>query len=681
VSDIQAVSLLLVDDHAENLIALEAVLSGENYRLVRAESGQEALRHVLRDEFAAIVMDVHMPGMDGFETARLIKSREKTKDMPILFISATNREAVDQFQGYSAGAVDYLVKPIVAPILKAKLAAFVRMYLNNRELEERRNQLQKQKEELEAVNRELLRATYNLTTEEAKSRMIFETSIDGMFTFDSDAIIQSVNPAMERLFGYPASELVDRHAEMILPSLGEMRSALSEDGETTEDAQPFLTGVVREMTACRGNGSVFEAEIQLGESTINDKQLYACTVRDITERKGTLRQLMEAKNAAESASRAKSEFLAVMSHEIRTPMNGLIGMSELIQETALSRDQEAYAYAIRENADRLLAVMNDILDFTSMESGQIELDEQPFSVRECVADIAGRYVEEATRKKLELIWAVEEGVPEYVIGDPHRYGQILHHMIENAVKFTESGGVYVLVRAREEQASLAMEGPCIRLETTVQDTGKGIPEDRRHLLFQPFSQMDSSMTRKYEGTGLGLAVCQTLAKAMGGGIRLAAGQDEGSRFICRIAVSPFDWPSEFPRLASGRDDDRQQERAVIVISRNAYRRRLLSMFVRKLGWTPYVSACPASAIHLLRQKHAALAVVDGFSDDSAEMLRDWSRERVRILFLGKAGVTPLSALPGDRCRLWEGRMTFADFSGVVSDWFHDEPVQSEARRV
>jgi PAS domain S-box-containing protein len=422
--------------------------------------------------------------------------------------------------------------------------------LNNQQLEAQRNQLHKQKAELEAVNLELLRVTYDLSTAEAKSRMIFETSIDGMFTFNGQGIIQSINPAMERLFGYPAAEIIGENAEIVLPNLMVMRRpTLAVKGEVESEIR-YLTGLVSEMIAVRSSGVAFEAEIQLGESVINQQRLFACTVRDITERKGTLRQLTEAKNAAERASRAKSEFLAVMSHEIRTPMNGLIGMSELLLESSNSEEQTVFPQAIRDNADRLLTIMNDILEFTQLESGKLELDDQPFSVRETVLQAMSIFQAEVGNKSLEYTSAIDFTVPEYVIGDPLRYRKILTRLIGNAVKFTSEGYIIVSVKAYRQEGD-----DSIILEASVKDTGIGIPEEKKELLFLPFSQLDSSMTRKFGGMGMGLAISQALAKAMGGEIRLMENEGPGAHFVCVIKVAPFDWPPNLPSEAASQNSN------------------------------------------------------------------------------------------------------------------------------
>jgi len=420
------------------------------------------------------------------------------------------------------------------------------LYRSNRELEKQRSELRRRTEELEAVNREMLKVTYNLSTEEAKSRMIFDTSIDGMFTFDCSGKVLSANPSMERIFGSPTVRMIGVRAEELLPRLPEMRTYSSGEEDTGADEIRYITGVVREMPAVRGDGSSFEAEIQLGEAVINRQRLFACTVRDITERKGTLRQLTEAKNIAERASRAKSEFLAMMSHEMRTPLNALIGVSDLLMDLPFDENEKAFPQAIRANADRLLLIVNDLLEYTRLESGKAELDSQPFSISETLGQVISDYESVAAAKGLEIVCAIEPSVPPYVRGTLAKYAQIVGRLVDNAIKFTEKGRIDVYIGVTNPEREAAEP---IRLSTSVQDTGIGIPGDKIERLFLPFSQVDSSLARKFEGLGLGLAMCQTLAKAMDGEIRLEAKEGPGSRFVCVISVDPF---TAFPTAAQSR---------------------------------------------------------------------------------------------------------------------------------
>ncbi|HNS50842.1 MAG TPA: GAF domain-containing protein [Anaerolineae bacterium] len=454
--------------------------------------------------------------------------------------------------------------------------------------------------------------------QESQRRMadIIDFLPDATLVIDRDGRVIAWNRAIEEMTGVAAHDILGRaNYEHALPFYGERRPILIDlvllPDEEIEQRYAYLQRHGAALTGealvpqLRGSPAYLYATASALRNSKGEVVGAIETIRDISDRKRAEEELHQAKAAAESATQAKSAFLATMSHEIRTPMNAVIGMTSLLLDTPLTAEQRDFAETIRTSGDALLTIINDILDFSKIEAGRLDLESSPFDLRECIEGALDLLAPKAREKDLNLAYLVEPGVPAAIVGDVTRLRQVLVNLLSNAVKFTEQGEVVVTVTAGSGSEAIPCHPEATSEETrplmhfSVRDTGVGIPPDRMDRLFQSFSQVDSSTTRKYGGTGLGLAISQRLTEMMGG-IMWAESSGvagEGSTFHFTVRAEPAALPARAELRADAAD---LRGRRVLIVDDNATNRRILALQTRGWGMTPRDTGSASEALAWLR---------------------------------------------------------------------------------
>jgi two-component system sensor histidine kinase/response regulator len=405
------------------------------------------------------------------------------------------------------------------------------------ELRQAREELERRVDErtleLEQEVADRQRAQEALRESEGRIRLLLDSTAEAIFGIDRDGKFSFCNPATLRMLGYENGQaLLGRDAHKV------MHHSHADGTHYPIEECPIVEsrlqghGIHSDSDVFwRSDGASFPVEYWAYPIRKEGEVVGAViTFLDITARKRAQAALLEAKEAAEAGSRAKSEFLANMSHEIRTPMNGIIGMTELALDTSLTAEQRDYLNLVKSSADSLLHIINDILDFSKIEAGKLELEKTEFGIRQLFADTLKTLAMRADKKNTETTMRVSPDIPERVIGDPTRLRQLLVNLVGNSIKFTDAG--CITVNAEREPGGDAEVG----LHISVSDTGIGIPPDKQRIIFEPFSQADGSMTRRFGGTGLGLTISRQLVEMMGGRMWLDSEVGKGStfHFTCRL---------------------------------------------------------------------------------------------------------------------------------------------------
>jgi PAS domain S-box-containing protein len=504
------VNILLVDDQPNNLLALEGILSEMGANLVTAESGSAALRHLLQMDFAVVLLDVQMPDLDGFETAGLIRQRERSRDTPIIFLTALSRSETNVFRGYELGAVDYIFKPFHPEILRSKVNVFVELFRS-------REAFKRQAHELARLIRQ--------------NELILNAAAEGVFGVDLDGMTTFVNPAAARMIGQPTDGVkgTDIHS-LVHPMFPGVQTCNVERCKfhAVVHGEPAYDEI--EETFFRNDGTSFPVEFCASPMRDENGELLGSviTFRDVTEKRAAA-LAVEAERRyreAEAQNRAKDNFLATLSHELRTPMTSILGWVQFLRTGHFDAHELEEALRTIEMSARLQArLIDDMLDVSRIILGKFQVDLKPTRISDVVEAALTTARPLATDNDVRLTWEIDDR-ESIVAADSSRIQQVIGNLLSNAIKFTPSG----------KHVDLRVERLNDNLRIKVTDEGEGIEPSFLPYVFDRLRQGETS--NKRSGLGLGLAIARHIIELHHGEISASSeGPGQGASFTVMLPVA------------------------------------------------------------------------------------------------------------------------------------------------
>lgn len=602
--DIYVTEIMVVDDNQANLKLLTEILSTEGYKVRPANGGELALLSVAFKKPDLILLDIRMADLDGYEVCRRLKADKNSYDIPVIFISALD-DSEDKVKGFNVGGIDYISKPFQEKEVLARVK-------NHLQLKKMQLQLTTINAALRAEIAERKLIEEALFKEKERLKITLLSVGDGVISTDNKGKIEIVNEVAQILLGWSQDEARGKFFGEVVHLINAITRKECENPVQTVIDTGKIIGLANHTLLIAKDGT--ERHIADSAAPIKDENGNITGVvlvfRDVTEEMRQQEEVLKSKAEAElanTANSAKSQFLANMSHEIRTPMNGFLGMIQIMEMTELTQEQRKYMEIVRTSSDALLKIINDILDYTKIEVGKMKLEKIVFHLKKVINDVAALFELSAVGKGLVLEVSIEKDVPEDFIGDPFRLRQILSNLIGNAVKFTNEGRIDIFISKISGGAANNS-----KIQFLIKDTGVGIPEDKKDILFKSFSQADNSNTRQYSGTGLGLAISKSLVELMEGEIWVESQVGKGSSFYVTCMLEMVDGKEDSTLAAGKQQGGEQQENRVkiLVAEDDVVSQMVLEDLSRRKGWEIILSSNGKEAVNAYQQQKFDVIIMD-----------------------------------------------------------------------
>ncbi len=609
-------AILLVDDHAPNLVALETILQPLGHRLIRASAGMEAVELMRHQEVAVVLMDVRMPGLDGFETAGLMHSELRAKDIPVVFLIAADTDRDTIRHALAHGAADFLLRPFEDEILRSKVAFFFDLYLKERKNREQASAMREQE-------RQALERSSNLRFGELMDAMplcVIVTDRQRRPVYWNESSLSYIGAVPEG--ANSAHALLDAVHPQDRDEL--MRRW---DTATTERHRFELKFRIR------GRDGLFRSHLGRGIPQRDDQGAVIGWILTATDIEAENQALLR----AETANRVKDEFLATVSHELRNPLNAIVGWVHLLRVGNLDADQSRHALqTIERNVHLQVSLIDEILDLSRIARGKIQLSYRLVDLVSLINSALDVIRPAAEAKELCVEWNWE-GPSLRIMGDPERLQQVISNLLSNAVKFTPPGGVIRVGLERSYRHAVM----------TVQDTGKGIRPEFLPFIFETFRQADNTTTRQDYGLGLGLSIARKLVELHGGHIMAESeGVDRGATFSVTLPIDPLTGKTEQKAEAPLSGEHALEGVRVLIIEDHSDSRDAVAELLKGLGAVPLTADSVHQAIKLMTERESPDVVISDLAmpgEDGFALIR-WlhahpPRRAGRILTIALTGLS------------------------------------------